>query len=102
MGLFGFETGQLLSFAVVAILAYVTSVSVYRLFLHPLSHLPGPKLAHLTHLYEWYYDLYLHGQYTFKLRELHDKYGLLSIYSPATISMNSDTVGTRSHHTNQP
>ena len=79
MGFFGFETGQLLSFAVVTILSYAASFSVYRLFLHPLSHLPGPKLAHVTYLYEWYYDLYLRGQYTFKLRELHKKYGLLLI-----------------------
>ena len=76
MALFDFETYDLLSFAVIALFFYVAFVSIYRVFLHPLSHLPGPKLAHITYLYEWYYDLYLHGQYTFKLKELHRKYGL--------------------------
>ncbi|KAJ5248559.1 benzoate 4-monooxygenase cytochrome P450 [Penicillium chermesinum] len=54
----------LLSLALVALLAY-------RLYFHPLAHIPGPPLAKVTYLYEWYYDLYQSGQFTFQLRALH-------------------------------
>ena len=77
MAFLDFEVYQVSWLIVIAILLYTTVLSIYRLFLHPLAHLPGPRLAHLTYLYEWYFDLYLHGQYTFKLRELHQKYGRL-------------------------
>jgi hypothetical protein len=48
---------------------------IYRFLFHPLAAFPGPRLAIVTFAYEWYYDLVLGGQYTFKLRELHKKYG---------------------------
>jgi hypothetical protein len=52
------------------------SLLVYRICFHPLAHIPGPPLAKVTYLYEWYYDLYRSGQFTFQLRALHDKYGI--------------------------
>lgn len=55
-------------------LFYVT-LMIYRCFFHPLSHVPGPLLAKTTYLYEWYYDLYLRGQFTFHLKSLHQAYG---------------------------
>lgn len=48
---------------------------VYNVFFHPLANLPGPRYAAASYLYEWYYDLYLSGQFTFKLKELHQQYG---------------------------
>jgi hypothetical protein len=48
---------------------------VYRLFLHPLSKIPGPKLAAVSRLYDFYYDCILGGQFAFKIEELHQKYG---------------------------
>lgn len=56
---------------------YILSLLVYRISFHPLVHLPGPWLAKATYSYEWYYDLYLPGQFTFKLKELHKRYGTL-------------------------
>jgi len=63
--------------AVVSIggLLYCVATVVYRLYLSPLSRFPGPKLAAATLLYEAYYDIVKKGQYTFKIKELHDKYG---------------------------
>ncbi|KAK6825858.1 cytochrome P450 monooxygenase, partial [Apiospora arundinis] len=54
---------------------YLTTLSIYRLFLHPLARFPGPKLAAVTRYYEAYYGLICNGQYTFKIAELHKKYG---------------------------
>lgn len=48
---------------------------IYRFYLHPLARFPGPKLAIATYWYEFYYDIFQDGQYTWKLRGLHEKYG---------------------------
>ena len=66
---------SILQFVFSLALIWISTVIVYRLYFHPLSRFPGPKLAIATYLYEWYYDLYLGGQYTFKLRDLHRVYG---------------------------
>lgn len=60
---------------VTTIVLYYATVALYRLYLHPLAKFPGPKLAAVTRWYEGYYDLYLSGQYTFKIAELHRQYG---------------------------
>jgi hypothetical protein len=62
---------------VISILLYSVVVVIYRLYLSPLSKFPGPKLAAATLLYEAYYDVILGGQYTFKIKELHEQYGEL-------------------------
>ena len=48
---------------------------IYRLYFHPLSRFPGPKLAASTSLFAAYYNLVLGGRFTRKLPELHGKYG---------------------------
>jgi hypothetical protein len=53
------------------------AVVVQRLYFHPLKNVPGPKLAAATGLYELYYDCILHGQFHFKIEEMHKRYGLL-------------------------
>jgi len=54
---------------------YVIYGAVYRLYFSPLAKFPGPRLAALTRLYELYYEIVKGGQYTFKIGELHEKYG---------------------------
>ena len=71
--------------------AYLLFIAIYRLFLSPLSKFPGPVLAALTIYYEAYYDIVKGGQYTFKIRELHKKYGDYIILS-TIISINSSMV----------
>ena len=56
-------------------LVHASWLAYYRLVLHPLSGFPGPKLAAVTILYEFYYDVVLGGKYTFRIRQLHEKYG---------------------------
>ncbi|KAJ6160568.1 cytochrome P450, partial [Penicillium chermesinum] len=58
--------------------SWVVIEAIRRLFFHPLSHVPGPRLAALTWWYEFYYDVVLPGKYIFKIQELHSEYGTLS------------------------
>lgn len=74
-------------FLATALLLYSVSTVVYRLYFDPLSTFPGPKLAAATLLYEAYYDVVKRGQYTFKIRELHKKYGLFLTFDlPTTLT----------------
>lgn len=56
-------------------LVYAVVLAVQRLYLSPIAHVPGPRLAALTQFYEFYYDIVLGGQYSFKLLRLHEEYG---------------------------
>ncbi|KAH8898899.1 cytochrome P450 [Thozetella sp. PMI_491] len=58
-----------------------------RFFLSPLGQLPGPKLAALTTWYEAYYDVIKPGQYAFKIKQLHKKYGPIIRVSPHEVSI---------------
>lgn len=53
--------------------------------LHPLSPIPGPKLAAATYFPEFYYDVICLGKYTTKIREMHEKYGPLVRINPDEI-----------------
>ena len=59
---------------------YLVFLAVYavvtRLYLSPLAKVPGPKLAALSYLYEWYYDIIQQGRFPFKVRSLHEQYGM--------------------------
>jgi hypothetical protein len=57
------------------VLVYVLAISLYRLFFSPIRHFPGPRLAALTFWYEGYYDVVKDGRYTWKIKELHERYG---------------------------
>ena len=65
--------------AVVA--GYIVTLVFYRLLLHPLAQFPGPKLAAVTRYYEAYFDLIRNGQYTFKIVDLHTRYGEFRVFS---------------------
>lgn len=69
------STSYLLYYIAIAVLLWTVYGVVYRLYLHPLSHFPGPKLAIATYWYEFYYDVIKRGRYTWKLKELHAQYG---------------------------
>ena len=61
---------------VIVIVSYCVSVVIYRLLFHPLAKFPGPKIAAVSRLYEFYYDALSHGRYWKKIEEMHRQYGM--------------------------
>jgi hypothetical protein len=65
---------------------YVATICIYRLFLHPFAHVPGPLLARLTDAYglyhAWFQDTHL------AIHQLHVKYGAIVRYGPNRILVN--------------
>ncbi|PKX96413.1 cytochrome P450 [Aspergillus novofumigatus IBT 16806] len=67
---------------------YLLWVVLDRLYLSPIARFPGPKLAALTHLYEFYWDTICCGQFTFQIGRLHEKYGPIVRISPTELHIN--------------
>lgn len=65
----------------VALFLLTAAGAIRRLYFHPLSHIPGPKLAALTWWYEFYFDIIQPSRYVFKIQELHEEYGCSTIPS---------------------
>lgn len=65
----------LLAFA--ASVSYVICLVYYRLFYHPLSKFPGPRLAAATKWYEFWFDLVVApgGTFMYEIERMHDIYG---------------------------
>lgn len=65
-------------------LLYLIFGGVYRIYFHPLTKFPGPKVAALTKWYEFYHDIIHKGCFIWKLQQLHDRYGIrLSLITQA-------------------
>lgn len=74
---------------ILAWLAYHLIKALYNVSpLHPLSHIPGPKLAAATYLPEFYYDVIKFGRYTSEIRDMHKAYGPLVRINPNEIHCN--------------
>ena len=54
---------------------YGAGLVFYRLYLHPLRKIPGPKIAAATYWCEFYQDVILDGNYVKEYPRLHAKYG---------------------------
>ena len=66
---------ELIVLLAVASFGGLASLILYRVFFHPLSKIPGPKLAAISRLYDFYYDCILGGKFVFKIEDLHKQYG---------------------------
>jgi hypothetical protein len=55
----------------------IVTRSFYRLYFHPLSKFPGPRLAAITHSYEFYFDGIKGGKFIWEISRMHDEYGML-------------------------
>ncbi|KAF8858393.1 cytochrome P450 [Acephala macrosclerotiorum] len=74
--------------AVGLVLLGFASRTVYSVYFGPLAKFPGPKLAAATLWYEFYYDVIKMGRYTFKIKEMHEKYGPIIRISPYELHVN--------------
>ncbi|KND87123.1 Trichodiene oxygenase [Tolypocladium ophioglossoides CBS 100239] len=76
-------------FAIIALsaaaLVYVLGRVIYLLYLSPIAHFPGPKIAAVTHWYGFYYDAICGGQYVWKVEQMHQKYGPVVRINPDEI-----------------
>jgi hypothetical protein len=54
---------------------YYTSLAIYRLYFHPLSKFPGPRLAAITLWYDIYFDIVKRGKFLPEIERMHQKYG---------------------------
>ena len=54
---------------------YLLLRTIYRLYFHPLSKIPGPKLTAISHAYEFYYDVICGGKFLFQIEKMHQQYG---------------------------
>ena len=73
----GMDTPGLLFCGLLLLVGYGLVLAIYRLYFSPLSKFPGPKVAAATAWYEFYYDCIKHGRYTFEVKEMHRKYGMM-------------------------
>lgn len=70
---------QYLILACMLIGQYVIRI-VYRVFFSPLAKFPGPKLAAMTSLYEFYFDYVKKAKYCFEIERMHQVYGESNIF----------------------
>lgn len=76
---------SILAAAILISVAYTIGLCLYRIYFSPVSHIPGPLLAKATYWYEFYYDVVQQGQYTFKIKELHEHYGPIVRINPEEV-----------------
>ncbi|OTA98483.1 hypothetical protein M426DRAFT_109717 [Hypoxylon sp. CI-4A] len=67
---------------------YALVLTAQRLWLHPLSKIPGPWYARTTYWYEFYQDVILGGNYVKDYHRIHMKYGPVIRVSPDRVHVN--------------
>ncbi|BCS17346.1 cytochrome P450 [Aspergillus puulaauensis] len=65
--------------------AFYLTRTIYRLYFHPLSKFPGPKLTAATGLVEIYYDVIRGGKFLWEIEKMHEKYGPIVRITPHEI-----------------
>ncbi|KAL9580219.1 MAG: hypothetical protein Q9212_004630 [Teloschistes hypoglaucus] len=69
-------------------IAWVVYGAIWRLYFSPLAAFPGPRFAALTFWNEFYYDVVLKGQYTWKILDYHHQYGPIVRINPSELHIN--------------
>ncbi len=71
----------------VALLTLLTAVVAHRLFLGPLSRIPGPRLAALSNI--WYANHAKNGTTAAMAKQLHQRYGPVVRVGPKEVWFNT-------------
>lgn len=69
------HSSELALYAALLLVSYKITVYVQRLYFHPLSAFPGPKICAASRIYEFYWDSVQKGRLWKRLPELHKQYG---------------------------
>lgn len=75
-----------LSGTILILVAFILR-SIYRLYFDPLHHIPGPKLAAISHLYEFYYDVIREGMFVWEIERMHQRYGKVNLLCVGSIGL---------------
>ncbi|ORY04572.1 cytochrome P450 [Clohesyomyces aquaticus] len=68
---------------------YVAGLAIYRVYFHPLSHIPGPRLTAATHWFGFYWDVFpCTGEYMNQFERYHAKYGPIIRIGPDELHCN--------------
>lgn len=81
--------GRLLTTSAIVLISYLLMIAIYRLYFHPLCHIPGPLLAKVTSL--WLFRHTYFGTEPSTLLRLHRKYGIVIRIAPNEVDI-SDGV----------
>ncbi|KAJ5941998.1 Averantin hydroxylase [Penicillium verrucosum] len=82
--IFSLSIGKAVLVSLGVALSYIFGIVTYRIYFHPLSKYPGPKLAAATRL--WWTWHQLRGKFPLTVHELHLKYGTIVRIAPAELS----------------
>jgi hypothetical protein len=64
----------------VVVLVWFAGVIACRLYFHPLSNVPGPKIAAVTHLYKTYFNATNGSKFYIQIVKLHEEFGQKEIH----------------------
>lgn len=75
----GIQSASMRSLLVVILTAFLVplvTMSVFRLYIHPLRKIPGQRLAAMSKAYGFYFNYIQEGGYSKKFKGLHEKYSM--------------------------
>ncbi|KAJ5343079.1 hypothetical protein MYU51_016283 [Penicillium brevicompactum] len=91
----------LLLLAICGLPIYIAIKSIYRLYFHPLSKIPGPKLAAITGAYEFYFNVIKRGMFIWELERLHEVYGPIIRVTPHEVHIKDSSYYDEIYASNQ-
>jgi hypothetical protein len=80
----GMTSSQLIHVLILFWIAYMGLRCLYNIFFHPLRKIPGPWMAAMTPLPDFWHDAVRKGNYIWEIQKMHKRYGTW-IYKSETV-----------------